>query len=301
MTAARHRAAVERSGRRRVTRVVLPALAATVVTSSVVGFALAGDLTPASTESAGADIGAARSGKVLDNGDVDASAAAEARERRADRSQRISRSADRVTIEEKPVPAGHRFSTVALNIRKAPSEDAPTLTTVDPATKITITGDSEDGWAEVIWDKQAYWVSGDYLAKKKPEPETEAETGTESVGGFSSAPCASGSEIEGGITSNAVRVFRAVCAEFPTITSYGGWRGDGEHSDGRAIDVMVSGDLGWQVADYLRANASELGLYDIIYSQRIWTAQRSAEGWRYMSDRGSVTANHYDHVHVKVF
>ncbi len=85
------------------------------------------------------------------------------------------------------------------------------------------------------------------------------------------------------------------------ITSYGGYRGDGEHSDGRAIDIMVSGELGWQVADYLRANSGAFGLYDVIYSQRIWTAQRSAEGWRYMSDRGSTTANHYDHVHVKVF
>ena len=64
---------------------------------------------------------------------------------------------------------------------------------------------------------------------------------------------------------------------------------------------MVSVPLGWQVADYLRANAGELGLYDIIYSQKIWTAQRSAEGWRYMADRGSITANHYDHVHVKAF
>jgi hypothetical protein len=29
--------------------------------------------------------------------------------------------------------------------------------------------------------------------------------------------------------------------------------------------------------------------------------ERSSEGWRYMSDRGSTTANHYDHVHVSVF
>jgi hypothetical protein len=25
---------------------------------------------------------------------------------------------------------------------------------------------------------------------------------------------------------------------------------------------------------------------------------RASEGWRYMEDRGSTTANHYDHVHV---
>ena len=64
---------------------------------------------------------------------------------------------------------------------------------------------------------------------------------------------------------------------------------------------MVSGDLGWQVAEYLLANAGTFGLYDIIYAQRIWTAERSSEGWRSMEDRGSATANHYDHVHVKVY
>jgi hypothetical protein len=287
MTAARHRAVVEPKERRRAAKFALPALAATVVTSSVVGFAvLDGAETPA-VSSAGADIGAARSGPLLD---------ADGRERLADRQQSISRSAKRVTLEERPVADGHKFSTVALNIRKSPSEDAKTLTTVDPATKLAVTGDVKGDWAEVVWDKQSFWVSADYLAKKKPEEED-----TVSVGGFSSAPCAAGSSIEGGITANAVRVLRAVCAEFPQITSYGGYRGDGEHSDGRAIDIMVSGDLGWQVADYLRANSSALGLYDIIYSQRIWTAQRSAEGWRGMSDRGSTTANHYDHVHVKVF
>jgi hypothetical protein len=29
--------------------------------------------------------------------------------------------------------------------------------------------------------------------------------------------------------------------------------------------------------------------------------QRSAEGWRWMEDRGSTTANHYDHVHATVY
>jgi hypothetical protein len=96
-------------------------------------------------------------------------------------------------------------------------------------------------------------------------------------------------------------VFEAVCSRFPSITTYGGYRADGEHSDGRAIDIMVSGETGWQVAEYLRANAGTFGLYDIIYSQKIWTSERSSEGWRYMEDRGSTTANHYDHVHVKVF
>jgi hypothetical protein len=40
---------------------------------------------------------------------------------------------------------------------------------------------------------------------------------------------------------------------------------------------------------------------EVIYHQQIWTVQRSSEGWRSMSDRGSPTANHMDHVHVSVY
>jgi hypothetical protein len=36
----------------------------------------------------------------------------------------------------------------------------------------------------------------------------------------------------------------------------------------------------------------------IIWRQRIWYP--SSGTWRGMADRGSATANHYDHVHVSV-
>jgi hypothetical protein len=38
----------------------------------------------------------------------------------------------------------------------------------------------------------------------------------------------------------------------------------------------------------------------IIWKQRYYDI-RSGGGWDMMSDRGGVTANHYDHVHVSVF
>ena len=63
---------------------------------------------------------------------------------------------------------------------------------------------------------------------------------------------------------------------------------------------MVSGDRAWEIARWLREHASELGVMEVIHAQKIWTTQRSSEGWRSMSDRGSATANHYDHVHISV-
>jgi hypothetical protein len=64
---------------------------------------------------------------------------------------------------------------------------------------------------------------------------------------------------------------------------------------------MVSGSEGDAVAAWLKANYKKLGISELIWSQRIWTVQRSSEGWRWMEDRGGATANHYDHVHVTVY
>ena len=97
-------------------------------------------------------------------------------------------------------------------------------------------------------------------------------------------------------------MLRAVCAKFPAVKSYGGYRpGDsGYHGSGRALDIMISGEAGWEIARWARANAGSLGVVEVIYEQKIWTTQRSGDGWRSMSDRGGATANHYDHVHLSI-
>ena len=109
--------------------------------------------------------------------------------------------------------------------------------------------------------------------------------------------------MEAGLTKDAIRVHRAVCALFAGVTGWGGRTGSGgEHSSGRALDIMIpNSSVGQAIANYVRANAKALGVSEVIWSQHIWTVQRSGEGWRSMSDRGSPTANHYDHVHVTVY
>jgi hypothetical protein len=107
--------------------------------------------------------------------------------------------------------------------------------------------------------------------------------------------------VPGGVSPNIVKVHQAVCAAFPEITAYGTFRGDGEHARGIAVDIMVSGARGWEVANFVRAHYRELGVSYVIFSQRIWSVERGGEGWRGMSDRGSATANHYDHVHVTTY
>jgi len=166
-------------------------------------------------------------------------------------------------------------------------------------------------WAEIVQSGKSRWVRAAYLSDAKPEPEPEPKPEAEptddqsgdhsTVDGISSAPCASGSSAESGLTPNAVLVHRSVCASFPEVTSYGGVRSDGDHSQGLALDIMVSSSTGDAIAEWVRANSSALGVSEVLWAQQIWTVQRSSEGWRSLSDRGSATANHYDHVHVTVY
>lgn len=114
--------------------------------------------------------------------------------------------------------------------------------------------------------------------------------------------CSRAAGIESGLTRQTVSVLRDVCSKFPDINRFLGYRGSAgsHHSDGRAIDVMVSGQRGWDVAHYAQRNAGRLGITEVIYERKIWTTQRAGDGWRWMEDRGSVSANHYDHVHITV-
>ena len=76
------------------------------------------------------------------------------------------------------------------------------------------------------------------------------------------------------------------------------------HNSGMAVDFMVpvSSAQGDQLAEYLTKHMDELGVYYIIWKQKYYMAQNNIYGpantWNIMSDRGGVTANHYDHVHV---
>ncbi|WP_017599655.1 coiled-coil domain-containing protein [Nocardiopsis lucentensis] len=90
----------------------------------------------------------------------------------------------------------------------------------------------------------------------------------------------------------------------------GGWV-VGEHPKGRACDFMVDGNgqmpsedqvqRGYEIAEWAKENAEDFGIMYIIYRQEIWDIRRGNEGWRAMSDRGSVTENHFDHVHISMF
>ena len=215
---------------------------------------------------------------------------------------------------------GTRYATSVVNVRALPSSSARKLDTLQVGESISVTDNFMNGFRQVSLDGTSGWVSRDYLARAKPVVATaDGADGSSSSGSSSSSSssrtsststkaastsgsCTVSTSIVNHLTSSTRSVYQAVCANFPYVTSYGGYRaGDsGEHGQGRALDVMISGSSGWAIANWARANASAYGITEVIYSQQIWTTQRASEGWRSMSDRGSTTANHYDHVHITV-
>ena len=112
-----------------------------------------------------------------------------------------------------------------------------------------------------------------------------------------------------GLTPHTKKMKVALAKKFG-ITSFSLFRaGDADgtghgHNSGMAVDFMVpvNSAQGDQLAEYLTKHMDELGVYYIIWKQRFYMPQQNIYGpantWNLMSNRGGVTANHYDHVHV---
>lgn len=135
-----------------------------------------------------------------------------------------------------------------------------------------------------------------------------AATDTTSVAtsnGLSYAPNHAYNPMNAGLQPQTV-AFKEEVASAYGITSFSGYRpGDpGDHGKGLAIDFMVpeSSVLGDQVAQYAIDHMADRGISYVIWKQKFYAPVSNIYGpantWNPMPDRGSVTENHYDHVHV---
>ena len=147
-------------------------------------------------------------------------------------------------------------------------------------------------------------------AEAKAKQEAEAKQGTTVAKGL---PSVTAAELDdpamNGLTDHAKKMKVALAKKFG-ITSFSMFRaGDDDgtghgHNTGMSVDFMVpvGSAQGDQLAEYLTKNMNELGVYYIIWKQRFYMPQFNIYGpantWNLMPDRGGVTANHYDHVHV---
>ncbi|GAA5111688.1 hypothetical protein GCM10023320_04900 [Pseudonocardia adelaidensis] len=80
----------------------------------------------------------------------------------------------------------------------------------------------------------------------------------------------------------------------PDLIGIGQRSRDSDHPRGLAVDLMARGEKGDRIAKCALANQEELGVEYVIWKQRI----NYGDGWERMEDRGGITENHYDHVHI---
>lgn len=182
------------------------------------------------------------------------------------------------------------WTTKKLDVFDRRGSEGRRLRSLKPGTQVLVTGREGKGRAEIVLDGHARWVAAGNFSETEP---------IIAAAGLSMEPCAATGGSDLGLTKDATYTLRSICAAFPQISTYGGRDPHGEHVNGESIDAMISVSdtaLGYAVVDFLMAHASELNLNDIIYRQRIW---QPGVGWKGMSDRGSLTANHFDHVHVR--
>ena len=171
---------------------------------------------------------------------------------------------------------------------------AETTTTVEETTTTEATSEAvtEAQSAPATYQAEpSQGASATYTAPAAPDYATIAATKSENAG-----------------LQPQTAAFKEEVANLFGITSFSGYRpGDpGDHGKGLAIDFMVpvSSALGDQIADYAIQNMASRGINYIIWKQRFYAPYDSKYGpaytWNPMPDRGSVTENHYDHVHVSM-
>ena len=260
--------------RRRITHLALPAAGLLVLIGASTAVVVNNSSGPVAQASAGA------------NSDVITAA--------LQSDQQVSRNAERAPLpneaEAEKMISGHKFviASDAIDVHADADDASPRLAVLAPRSKVAVTGEKKSGWTQIIHKSVPRWVKSSGLTDDKPDAP------------LASKPCPGGSGVESGLQPDTVRVYRAVCAKFPSISRYGGASGGGEHGTGQALDIMVSGSTGDQVAAFLQTNRAKLGIEYLIWQQRIWRPSTS-NSWRGMSDRGSPTANHMDHVHVTTY
>ena len=144
------------------------------------------------------------------------------------------------------------------------------------------------------------------VAESQKPKEVEKPKETKSVD--SSAKIAKGGRGADGLYQHVAEARDHLAKKFGV--PIGGYRpGDTDgmgtgHGDGLALDLMVGDNkaLGDEIAQYVLANYKNLNVSYVIWQQRFWAPFNSIYGgpgqWGLMPDRGGVTANHYDHVHI---
>lgn len=188
-----------------------------------------------------------------------------------------------------------QYTTGTLTVRSKADKSSEALGSLPVATEVAATAKVDGDYRQIQYKDQLGWVLADSLSDS---------INAAVPSGTSMQPCSRGSGVEKNLRKATIFVYRSVCPSFPGVNSYGGWRAGGRqfHKNGRALDIMLTpgaeSAMGWRIAKYLTSHAAVFHIDHVIFEQKIWTPSNPT--WSRMANRGSVTANHFDHVHVAV-
>ena len=188
------------------------------------------------------------------------------------------------TLAQPAVPETPNYGAPAVNVEVQNQEAAPAAAPEAPATPQS---------APVAEEAPAAQPAAETTAAPEVQPVASTPTTGNAI------------PTDPNLQPQAEAFRQEIAAKFG-ITNIGGYReGDPEdHGKGLAVDVMVpvGSEVGNQVAQYAVDNISNAGISYVIYRQQFYAPVDNIYGpantWNQMPDRGSVTENHYDHVHV---
>jgi uncharacterized protein YgiM (DUF1202 family) len=203
------------------------------------------------------------------------------------------------------------YATTAVHVRAGATTGSAILGTLNVGDHVGTRGTPVNGWTPVSYRGANAWVASAYLSTRQPRTSSTAGAPTSSgaKGGTTASSWsilrANGSSGLDGLRPSATGIVNRTVAVFPQIKTIYGVHADSlpDHPSGHAVDLMLphgaaDNALGWSIANYFKSHATELGVQYIMFDNKIWNIARNSEGWRAVADRGSVTANHMDHVHI---
>ena len=218
---------------------------------------------------------------------------------------------------EAAAPVVEETTTVAeptTTVEETTTAAEPTTTTVEETTTVAEPTTTVEETTTTVEETTTTEATTEAVTEAQSAPSTYQAEPSQGASATYTAPAApdyasiAASKSENAGLQPQTAAFKEEVANLFGITSFSGYRpGDpGDHGKGLAIDFMVpvSSALGDQIADYAIQNMASRGISYIIWKQRFYAPFDSKYGpaytWNPMPDRGSVTENHYDHVHVSM-
>ena len=186
-----------------------------------------------------------------------------------------------VLVDSAPSAARATTATLRLPTDAAPVVTGPIATLVEPVTAEPRVADVADLVKSVRLAEQ----QAQERARDQPRQESTAR-----------GDCGISTSGLGAVKPNVRAAAQFLGCRFgePTMFGVAGRAGTSDHPSGRAVDFMVDRATGDALAVCALNNRAALGVTYVIWRQRI----NFGSGWQLMEDRGGVTANHFDHVHV---